>query len=1151
MSSLEVRNDLVDVLTLDLIGPGNDHARLAREVLDEPPSRRYLSGFLAPKVSGDKVEPAGDELVAEEVDSDPKENAIRATDDNNAKEGTAARKAFFSTSMGLSFFVRPDAKSVKVVVRWGDYQSEVPMPKSVEDQEHGLKTGNWTREPKERVIDIALPAKTGTPIVTPVPDSNGLILHLTVKPVPNHPNLADLIPTGTRAVALFLVNEREPVTVRSFRDLAFIFQAELEVQSELPFVPRPDPRGYGSEEPDDRIADLQYRDIADYAVGHGIATKAIEVGGECKALKTTWIPDADVEVVKPSEITDVEFGMEALAALPDGAAAADKLQPMVEQYRNWILGQRTGYGTVPKRRKEVAEALLDRANAVAKRIESGIVVLRDQPMAWTAFKLANKAMAASARQRQGFSATPPKKPADVAPPTWRPFQLAFLLMTLRGVVEPTHQERKSVDLLFFPTGGGKTEAYLGLAAFTLFYRRLKDPSISSAGLSVLMRYTLRLLTLDQLGRASTLICAMEIERLADVNALGKWPFEIGLWVGSGATPNRMGTKASDDQYSARHKVLRYKKNPLFGTPIPLSHCPWCGTPLGPDSFNLVPNVDTPTDLRVTCADPNCAFTRGRALPVLAVDEPIYRRLPCFMIATVDKFAAMPWTGEVAGFFGKADRYDAQGFYGPSQPGQGSPLPAKLPPPDLIIQDELHLISGPMGSMVGLYEAALDELCTRTIDGKQVRPKIVASTATVRRAEKQIKALFNRHEVEVFPAPGPNRSRTFFSETVPIDQQAGRKYVGIAAQGRSPKVILLKTYLALLSASQKAWNADGGSKNSNNAADPYMTLVGYFNSLRELGGSRRIVEDEVASKLEKYSGRRRVGEADKDVPFADRAIRIYTDAVVELTSRVSTGEVTKAKAKLAESFGAKDGQTVDVALATNMISVGLDISRLGLMAVFGQPKTASEYIQATSRVGRQASKPGLVTTLFNIHRVRDRSHYEQFTHFHRTFYRQVEAFSVTPFSPRALDRGLPGALLGLARLGVPAMSPAAGAADIDANRKAVEDLAQSLIQRAADTADPSDAKELADNLKRRIGELLDEWSSIAAVYSKESVGLQYQGEIPGTKHKPLMFDFLNPELKKNPMHVKFRAGRSMRDVEPSVNLWVLNSDRSDVEGSADV
>src|ERR671923_314284 len=154
-------------------------------------------------------------------------------------------------------------------------------------------------------------------------------------------------------------------------------------------------------------------------------------------------------------------------------------------------------------------------------------------------------------------------PATVQP-QWRPFQLAFLLMNLPGIVHPAHDDREVVDLLFFPTGGGKTEAYLGLAAFTLVLRRLRHPGIQSAGLSVLMRYTLRLLTLDQLGRAATLICALELLRRNDVNKFGDWPFEIGLWVGRAATPNRMGKKGDNDPNTARARTRKFwdsDKNP--------------------------------------------------------------------------------------------------------------------------------------------------------------------------------------------------------------------------------------------------------------------------------------------------------------------------------------------------------------------------------------------------------------------------------------------------------------------------------------------------------------------------------------------------------------------------------------------------------------
>ena len=309
------------------------------------------------------------------------------------------------------------------------------------------------------------------------------------------------------------------------------------------------------------------------------------------------------------------------------------------------------------------------------------------------------------------------------------------------------------------------------------------------------------------------------------------------------------------------------------------------------------------------------------------------------------------------------------------------MPHALRPPDLIIQDELHLISGPLGTMAGLYETAIDALCERQVDGHRIRPKIVASTATVRRASDQTRALFARSGVEMFPPPGPDRRDSFFATTKAIADQPGRLYIGLAAQGRSLKVVLLRSYLALLGATQKAWLEAGGKKNPANPADPYMTLLGYFNSLRELGGSRRIVEDEVTSRVAGYGSQRRVGEATGS--FADREI---SRDVSELTSRERTDQVSDTKRRLGLSF--VDSDRVDVALATNMISVGLDITRLGLMVVLGQPKAAAEYIQATSRVGRDKEKPGLVVTLLNIHRPRDRSHFERFEAFHASFYRSV-------------------------------------------------------------------------------------------------------------------------------------------------------------------
>ena len=465
---------------------------------------------------------------------------------------------------------------------------------------------------------------------------------------------------------------------------------------------------------------------------------------------------------------------------------------------------------------------------------------------------------------------------------------------------------------------------------------------------------------------------------------------------------------------------------------------------------------------------------------------------------------------------------------------GHPLKeGRLPPPDLVIQDELHLISGPLGTMVGLYETALDELATVMIEGKRIRPKIVASTATVRRAENQIRALFDRRQVEIFPPPGPDRRDSFFARTHSPQESNARLYLGIAAQGRSPKVVMLRVYLALLAAAQKAYLQAGKKADPSNPADPYMTLLGYFNSLRELGGARRLIEDEIRSRLSGYALRKRVGETNGI--FENRQIDYEP---VELTSRINTAQVSAAKNQLALAFS--DKNAVDVAIATNMISVGLDITRLGLMVVFGQPKTSAEYIQATSRVGRDSEKPGLIITLLNVHKPRDRSHYERFDAYHESFYRSVEATSVTPFSPRALDRGLAGTLVALARQGHSPMTAPRGASAILSERMRLDYVVDALAKRALECcgldASSHEALQIQQRVRDRSLELLDEWSKIAYDFSQTATALQYQQEVGDAKR--LLYEFLKPELKNLPPQspkMKFRANRSMRDVEPTVNL----------------
>lgn len=1124
MSSVDTRSALVEALRTDLIGP-SPGASLESEVLPQSPSRWYLTGFLVPLEANEqqKLEETSNEEI-DELD-DP-----GGTDDANAPDPPSARRAFLPSSIGMSLLVEEGTRSLRIVARWGDYKQERPRG-------DGGSTPTWRRKQQSAELEFDLSDTTSRPTELEIPDSGGLRLVLSIRPINVEHSIENLVPAGTRSVSVFLVNRRKPVE-DEMRDEAFAFQAEIEVASDHPLVPRPSIAGMATADWDERVADLQYRDAYEFAVGHGIATKAdIDSTGVCHTVRTCWIPSAEVERVAHTTMDGVEFSMERLAESASGSDATAKLGHLEASYREWIENQQEKIPDDSKNRTETAQELLKSAQFAADRIRRGIDAL-DDPHALEAFRIANRAMAVAARRRFGIMLG--KEPDQVQPPAWRPFQLAFILMNLPGIIDPLDTDRETVDLLFFPTGGGKTEAYLGLAAFALVLRRLRNPGLSSAGVTVLMRYTLRLLTLDQLGRAATLVCALELEREKDIDKLGAWPFEIGLWVGRAATPNRMGRKGDGDTNSARAKTIAFQNDDRRPSPIPLEECPWCGEKFKSASFQLLPGPDQPIDLRVNCINRRCDFSRGRPLPILGVDEPIYRRLPCFLIATVDKFAAMPWTGPVGAFFGRVERADGSGFYGPCDPGRGRHLEQVLLPPELVIQDELHLISGPMGTMVGLYETALDGLCSRERDGTTIRPKIVASTATVRRADRQISALFCRRSVDIFPPPGPDRRDSFFAKMQTPEQSNARLYLGVAAQGRSLKVVLLRTYLALLGAAQKAYDAAGGSRNKDNPADPYMTLVGYFSSLRELGGSRRIIEDEVTTRLRGFGDRKRCDETEG--LFADRKIAYE---VVELTSRVSTSRVAEAKRRLALSFNEKGH--VDVAIATNMISVGLDIVRLGLMVVLGQPKTSSEYIQATSRVGRDVDRPGLVVTLLNVHRARDRSYYERFAAYHRSFYRSVEATSVTPFSPRALDRGLAGTLVALARQGHKPMTPPKGAAEIVAERAALDFVVDALSQRAAGHAPLSqeDADALRQQVRDRAVDLLDEWSRIAADYQKDGVTLQYQEEVGGAQR--LLYGFLDPELEVKPRHRKFRANRSMRDVEPNVNLWLRNLDDVEIEG----
>ena len=1179
-TSAQIRQQLVEALELDLIGPGPDHLARSHERLPQPPSIWYTTGFLVPNTFQEEAgRPQEGDIpsYADQAGEDPSNEAAirqeeREGDDDatGSQEESSSKRNWFPSSAGLSLIVERGSQ-IEVTVTWGDYE---PPEKGSDDK-------CWSRTPKQVPRNLTIDKLGPSPDIPLEPNPEGLCLRWIARRTPKQLGY----PADQWTVSVFLLNKRAQSGGKQirYRDPVSAFQVQLRLHCAQGFPPRRDALQQANKDGDERLAALQYRHDLCFATGHNVAVLAdpgdvIPVGAEkrCTTLTTTWLPTASVPRVLPDPPPgiQVELGMAVLVDLAKSERVIERLLPMVQAYRSWIARQPREAVSEPEQ-IATASHLGELANECANRIEAGIRALADEQVR-EAFRTMNLVMDQAQRQRTAFtSKVRPEQLGDLPntkAPKWRFFQLAFVLMNLPGLVGADtpagRAEREIVELLFFPTGGGKTEAYLGLSAFTLVLRRLRNPGISGAGLTVLMRYTLRLLTLDQLGRAATVICALELERQRRISEdqphkLGDWPFEIGMWVGKGASPNKLGGPNDPDNKSTYNVLNRWKKK---GTdrPIPIETCPWCSRPLQPLGFNLLPSR-APDRLEIHCRTvPNptkpdalserdfahmgpCPFAKQTALPLLAVDEQIYRRLPCFLIATVDKFAALPWVGKTSALFGNVSTYqlprgatavqpEPAGFWGPAESEVGSHQieAGRLPPPELIIQDELHLISGPLGTLAGLYETTIERLMRPDPDSPP--PKIIASTATVRRAGAQIQALFARRQSRVFPPPGPERDDNFFSHTEPDLDQA-RLYVGLSAPGRNLKGVLLRSYLALMAAAQKAWN-DHKGMGAANPADPYMTLLGYFSNLKELGVTRSILEDELGAQLPDFAANRAIEGAEN--PFASRG---RPEAPHELTSRVNTAEISRTKELLSRPYADRDH--LDVALATNMISVGLDISRLGLMVVLNQPKSAAEYIQATSRVGRQLdkdparNKPGLVLVLLNPNRPRDRSHYELFPFWHQTFYRHVEATSCTPFASRALDRGLPGVVVAMARHLHPALTPPSGAMAAEGLQQVQDTIAETISQRCMDAgaADEALGEHQPQLVAAQVRGLLQEWWKLTQ--AREST-FQYWTHEPGGKGGGLLHTPLDEDPRYSSDGYKhFRTNWSLRDVEPAVPIRLVN------------
>ena len=1047
------RDEIIRLARELLLGP-----REQGETIRSAPADTYLTGILWP---------VGEPLGSME---DEQNDGVPVNEDGETDAAVPGYRTVRPCSIGLTFAATADAAvviSLASTARYVREKREPPEGRPSEPYWRRVPLGYSYEMPAGGAEDWSPPEFRGAD-GSPVRDPE-VRLHIRRR-----------IDGDRQVVTVTLVNEADERDDRH-RDECCLFQTGLEVRAvdrggAGALRPRPAALS-ASDDEDAQSAALLYRDVVEYAVGHGVAAewKSAPASG-VDQVATTWLPAAKVKGTSP-EAHAMLNGLlkdrpEALAASwlareDDREEITRTLGAFVAVYGRWIdealEGRREG---IPAELRDAANANLERCRTAWRRMREGVAVLEQDDIAWQAFALANAAMDRQAR----YEAKRERK----GPLTWRPFQLAYMLIVVPGLVRPESEDRNCLDLLWFPTGGGKTEAYLALTAFQIFLRRLADTGRRQhGGVDVLMRYTLRLLTVQQFQRAASLICACDAIRRERVD-LGDAPISLGLYVGDEATPNRA------DEAAEALREERQGHEPR-STPRQLLDCPVCGHRLPATSYIAMADG---SGIEIHCREPECG-TGGTSIPVLTVDEHLYASPPSLIIGTIDKFAQLPRRSDLRSLFG---------LDGGLRPG-------------LIIQDELHLISGPLGSMAGLYETVIDLVCT---DGS-VRPKLIGSTATIGQAGRQVRALFDR-DVLQFPPAGIEARDSFFA--VRDEKGPDRVYLGLSSAGRSPKFALQAATAALLQAAGR--RRDAGARAGS--LDPFWTAVLYFNSLRELGGAHVLVQDDIPRHMSFLASRmgcqRRHLEA----------------AAIELSSRVASRQLPEYLNQLAMPLDGVDGDPfgpvpTDVVLASNMISVGVDVPRLGLMLVNGQPKSTAEYIQASSRVGR--GLPGLVVTLYNFGRPRDVSHFEHFRFYHGTLYRNVEATSVTPWAPRARDKALHAVVAAAVRHLVPNMDDEKAARDFDASDVAVQTVLAAISRRAHSAS--SDIE--GDESEADVEGIVRQWGERSRASRAAGTTLLYwERKAPFGRTKPHLMT--SAEEGKKLGRTGWPTPNSMREVEPS-------------------
>lgn len=1054
----DARDWIVNYVGEDLLGPEEGS-------LSSPPLTRILVGILYPQKDDESL--TSDHVHAVPVPNLKGKDAQNASDDADESNVSMANRAFPS-SMGLTFAVAQHSNTSSILI----------YPEAIRYRREGVEdSAIWNPERIRPEEALELSVQSPGVFHHDVPGSDEKLEVVTVVRAPLD---------GRRRITVTLVNKFTNADFSGLKDEYCWFRPQFTVRTNQGFFVDGSPTSrYTPADEEIESLNFLYRGSKNLAQGHGCSPVWSEKSNQVSELSTAYLPRQEValssaEAGKGNDLYGTyDLNMGKLASLE----GRKQLLALADAYENWIADKNSSLRSetgLSASNVKAGESNLAEAEQCLSRIRKGIQTL-DEPQVSRAFELMNLAMIRqrdaqdTARGHKGLG-SPGRNTPYQTNQKWRPFQIAFILMNIPGLSSTDHEDRKIADLLWFPTGGGKTEAYLGCIAFSALLRRIRNPH--DGGVSSIMRYTLRILTTDQFMRAAGLICALESIRREMLPNTSE-PISLGLWVGDKTSFNRI-----EDARKEHNRLKNHALAPEDSTLLQVKNCPVCNSKLTYKNYHF-----DSTGLEIRCSNLNCEFVDG--LPLYIIDDDVYRHRPALVIGTVDKFAQMTWKSEVAWLLS---------------------LDGKFSSPDLIVQDELHLISGPLGTMVGLYESALDLALERTGTGK---PKVIASTATIRRADEQVQAVFDRQSSQ-FPPAGLDPSDNYFSKSASRDVTGTREYVGVVAPGTSQSTLLVRLYASLL---QGVYSLEAPDE----VKDSYWTLLGYFNSLRVLGSAYLQAVDDIPRRMEVIAKRR--GEKKRGN---------NGQPPLELTSRASSGEILSTRQQMGESYPAP--RSPSIVLATNMISVGLDIDRLGLMVVAGQPQNTSEYIQATSRVGRRF--PGLVFVAFNGQRSRDVSHFESFIPFHRSLYRSVEATTTTPFSARARDRGAHGVLVAGIRLAIEELRADESASAVEDFRQVILDKVISPLEDRARRVSEEDAAPF----RQRLEELLDSWSTSAAEERTKLYGTMN----PYLKPEEASEVLLQPAGNQSGFDqfeasgIPWQTLTSLRDVDAETELFDINA-----------